>query len=383
MGHDDAGWITAFRFLLSGSGFTYMGEINKINTNMSIRTLYPLVIPGLLLLLIMGCTGKSKEVERAIYYWKSNNYWLTDQEDTILQKTDIRKVYVKYFEVQAHPTLGNAPMSKSNLNLNWFVSRQIERVPVVFIENRVLKNISRGALDTLADNIVFLAKKYSATYQSPNSWVEIQEMQIDCDWTPSTTENYFYLLKQIKTLSKLKISATLRLYPYAYPEKMGIPPVDKVMLMCYNLLPPLKHHDKNSILDLDELQAYLKRAKRYPIHIDIALPVFSWMHHYSNNQFKSLINKNPDAYHPVLAKTDALWSEVVTDSVIDQTYFRAGDRLKTEKIDIALLKKATQMIRKHVHTGNKITVSLFHLDEDQLNQYSHEELEAVFAAFGR
>jgi hypothetical protein len=350
---------------------------------MKIRSLPLLFISGLLFMMIMGCNSKSKEVDRAIYFWKSSQYWLTDIEDTLLERLNVQKVYVKYFEVQAHPTLGNAPMSKTSLNLSEIRNKNIEPVPVVFIENKVLKNITRGALDTLADNIVFLARKYSSTYQSPNSWSGIVELQIDCDWTPSTKDNYFYLLKQIKALSKLKISCTLRLYPYAYPEKMGVPPVDKVMLMCYNLLPPLESRDKNSILDLDELLLYLKTAKKYPIHIDIALPVFSWMHHYSNNQFKSLINKNPDAYRTVLDNPDALLSEVATDSVIDQVYFRAGDQLKTEKIDFELLQKAAQMIRKHVHTGNRITISLFHLDEDQLNQFSHEELDAVYDTFCR
>jgi hypothetical protein len=337
----------------------------------------------LCMMMFFGCRSNTREVERACYFWKSNQYWFSDREDTLLNTLGISKMYVKYFEVQAHPTLGNAPMSKTSFNLFQIRNKKIELVPVVFISNEVLKKNTQGAMDTLADNIVFLARKYSSTYQSPNSWNDVVEMQIDCDWTPSTKENYFYLLKQIKALSKLKISCTLRLYPYAYPDKMGVPPVDKVMLMCYNLLPPLESRDKNSILDLDELQAYLKKAKKYPVDMDVALPVFSWMHHYSNNQFKSLINRNPEPYSSILSNPGALWSEVTTDSLIGDVYFRAGDRIKTERVEIETLMKATQMIRKHVRSGKKITVSLFHFDEEQLNQYRYADLDALYAAFGR
>ena len=90
-------------------------------------------------------------------------------------------------------------------------------------------------------NVNDLAKKtfdFIAQINSKNK-ISCQEIQIDCDWTKSTKDKYFYLLKKIKELSKKEISCTLRLYPYKYPEIMGVPPVDKAMLMCYNLIKPL------------------------------------------------------------------------------------------------------------------------------------------------
>ncbi|MBK7469002.1 MAG: hypothetical protein IPJ43_20660 [Saprospiraceae bacterium] len=60
----------------------------------------------------------------------------------------------------------------------------------------------------------------------------------------------FLFPTKLKSISDKEISATLRLYPYKYTDNMGVPPVDKVMLMCYNLLNPLENLKQNSILDL-------------------------------------------------------------------------------------------------------------------------------------
>jgi hypothetical protein len=334
-------------------------------------------------LLLGSCKPKPVHIERAMYYWKNDRSSLSGKEDSTLSTLGIGKLYVKFFEVQVHPTMGNVPMAKTNLYIPYYRNEKFEVIPVVFISNEVMKSVEGGAIDTLADNIIYLVNKYASSSYLGSSENALKEIQIDCDWTPTTRANYFRLLTKIKTMTKAKISCTLRLYPYAYPDKMGIPPVDKVMLMCYNLLPPLKSRTKNSILDLEELTAYLKGAKRYPLHTDIALPVFSWMHLYRNNQFLTLINKNPEPYKALLNQPDALWSEVISDALIDQVYLRTGDQMKTEQIQVALLKKAVQTIKKHVPLNGTTTVSLFHLDEDQLNQYSYEELDYLYSGFHR
>ncbi|MEM0544143.1 hypothetical protein WFZ85_16275, partial [Flavobacterium sp. j3] len=96
-----------------------------------------------------------------------------------------------------------------------------------------------------------------------------------------------YFLKKLKEISKKEISCTLRLYPYKYPDKMGVPPVDKVMIMCYNLINPLENENKNSILDLAELESYLISVPKYHKHIVIAFPIYSWMQVYLNKRFSN------------------------------------------------------------------------------------------------
>ncbi len=76
--------------------------------------------------------------------------------------------------------------------------------------------------------------------------IKCRALQIDCDWTTKTAPKYFYFLQQIRekldahedggTFASLAmLSATIRLHQVKYPEKSGMPPVDKGVLMFYNM----------------------------------------------------------------------------------------------------------------------------------------------------
>ncbi|AWH86661.1 hypothetical protein HYN59_16785 [Flavobacterium album] len=208
----------------------------------------------------------------------------------------------------------------------------------------------------------------------------IAEYQMDCDWTPSTKDNYFYFLKKLKALSKKKISCTLRLYPYKYPDKMGIPPVDSAMLMCYNLIHPLEDKKKNTILDVDELKSYLDTGEKYPLHLDIALPVYSWAQLYQNNKFRAIMYSNPMT-EGGFRKKEGLWYEAVRDTMVDDIWIRKGDLVKQETVTKEALQEVISIIKKKVPLGETITVSLFHLDAEQLKNYSNEEVNRIYTAF--
>lgn len=322
---------------------------------------------------------KAEKVEKAVYYWKSDSYYWND-DDTTVQKMGVEKVYAKFFEVEYSETMGNIPVDKTSLHSYQLDSLNI--VPTVYIRNEVfLKTTSHAGLDSLADNVNFLISKY--TNERFEKSRPIVEYQMDCDWTPKTKDGYFYFLKKLKTLSKKQISCTLRLYPYKYPEKMGIPPVDKAMLMCYNLINPLESRSKNSILDVDELSSYLNTRKKYPLHLDIALPVYSWMLLYQNNQFTKAIYQEHNEVNASLKKIDTLWYEVTKDIVIGDCYLRVGDKIKYEKMTADKIEKAIAVIKKNVVLDPTITVSLFHFDKDQLNQYNHETLARFYSDFSK
>lgn len=348
----------------------------------------------LLCLVLASCRHHTHttHVVRGFYYWKSNRYSLQDSERNYLVTTGVKKLYVKLFEVAPDPLLKNIPVAKSSLNINnWdTVARTTERIPVVFVRNDVLLNISKPELDTLAGNIVFLVEKYAANLsvwiskelKYPNSQL-LKELQIDCDWTARTKDNYFYLLKAIKKRIQADISCTLRLYPYKYPDKMGVPPVDKAMLMCYNLISPVGNDTKNSILDNGELKAYLNTRKQYPVHLDIALPVYSWMQYYKNNRLSGIIYHDHQAIQRVLKRINPLWFEVTSDTVIDDYYLRPGDRIKYEAITAGQLEESIDIIKSKVDFDDSTTIAFFHLDANQLQQYSHATLDSFYNRFSR
>lgn len=328
-------------------------------------------------ILLFSCSQKAEKINRAFYYWKSSNWHLNESEEKVINENDVKKLYIKFFEVEKNEIMGIVPVAKTSLSI--YSIDSIEVVPTVYIKNDVFKGISGGALDTLADNVNFLIGKYSSNYDYRNKF--IYEYQMDCDWTPSTKENYFYFLKKLRSLSGKKISCTLRLYPYKYPDKMGVPPVDSAMLMCYNLISPLEDHKRNSIFDENEFSAYLKTNNVYPLHLDIALPVFSWVQVYQNNHFTKLLYTDNLEFKKILSAQKPLWYSITKDTVINEFYLRKGDMVKIEEVSPEMLKNAIQQIKKHVMLDNEITVSLFHLDKQQLSQYSHEDIESFYSNF--
>lgn len=329
--------------------------------------------------IFLSCSHKAENVERAFYYWKSNEGWQeSENEQELLTELEVQKLYVKFFEVEKNAVMGNVPVAKTSYSM--YDVENLDLVPTVYLRNEVFKNCTRGSLDTLADNINFLIDKYANRYQF-SSLKKPKEYQMDCDWTPTTKGNYFYFLEKIKALSGKKISCTLRLYPYKYPDKMGVPPVDKAMLMCYNLINPLQDHNRNSILDIDEFSAYLDTDDAYPLHLDIALPVYSWLQVYQNNQFTKVLYTDTKAVKSVLSPEKPLWYNVTRDTVINNFYLRKGNKVKVEEISTKTLKQAIKEIKKHIALDRTITVSLFHLDEQQLSAYSHEELQDFYTGF--
>jgi hypothetical protein len=325
-----------------------------------------------------SCSHKAEHVEKAFYYWKSSNWRLEGAEHKILETCNVKKLYIKFFEVEHSDILGNIPVEKSNLYLE--KSDSVLVVPTVYIRNEVFKICSHQSLDSLADNVNFLIGKYKKDEKLRDA-VFANEFQIDCDWTLSTKDNYFYFLKKLKKLSGVSISCTLRLYPYKYPEKMGVPPVDKAMLMCYNLINPLEQKSKNSILDVKELTSYLNKREKYPLHLDVALPVYSWVQVYHNNHFANILYTDTQNIKKILKAEKPMWYQVQNDTLINDFYLRMGDKVKIEEINAAEINEAIDIIKKNSNLDETITISLFHLDAEQLSHYTNEEITGFFNRF--
>jgi len=353
---------------------------------------------ALLVMIFGACQFKSRDAERAFYYWKNEPYTMSQGELERIKDLKVQKLYIKFFEVESGAIYGARPYAKTSLHVwgaygdyvdgefrNDSVMQEImlkmHIVPTVFIRNEVFKNISESGLDSLADNMNFLINKYYKrnihdAIRSPT------EIQVDCDWTESTKDSYFQFLKKFKQVSGKDISCTLRLYPYKYPDKMGVPPVERAMLMCYNLVSPFAKENMNSVQNNEELEKYLKGAEKYPVHLDIALPTFSWLLVYQNGQFAGMIKEGLDKVMGALKELSPMWYEVQYDVEVGDMYLRAGDKVKLEQVTEKDTHITIELLKKYLPMDATTTVSLFHLDEKSLEKYSDETLGGFYSAFG-
>ena len=337
---------------------------------------------GIISLFLFSCKNDNKvqNVDRAFYYWKSEGS-INDETRQSLDKAKVNKLYIKFFEVDYSETMGNYPLDKTsvnNYNATDFTGLKI--IPTIYIKNEIFQFNKEKDLDRLADNIVFLVDKFNKEKFAKDT-IE-NEIQIDCDWTKSTKDKYFYLLKKINQLSNKQISCTLRLYPYKYPDIMGVPPVDKATLMCYNLIKPLTNKDKNSILDIDELKSYLDKKRGYPVHLDVALPVFYWTQLYHDNQFAGLIDLNSSDIGGFTKNIKPMWYEVTKDTTLNyDQYYRIGDQIKCEEVSKKDIDEAIALIKKNVTLDKNTVISLFHLNNTTFNKYKNEEISSFYDSF--
>ncbi|TDO20192.1 hypothetical protein [Pedobacter duraquae] len=336
---------------------------------------------GVLLLFfaLFSSCHKKREVDASFYYWKTS-YEASSIEDTWLDTLHSTRMYVRIMDIDISEN-GSAPVPISPVIFKDKIPARRELVPVVFIVNNVLKNRSHQQLSDLATKILFFVKgKVSQAGKN-----KIAELQIDCDWTKSTRENYFFLLTELKhKLSKQQtnLSATLRLHQLKNLIASGIPPVDRVMLMCYNMGNLRQYGDQNSILEQAELEKYIgKNIGNYPLPVDVGLPLFSWAVAFRKQAYIGI----PKKITEVVLHDTALFKEIkpnrfLAKKDLPEYGLTINDELRWESVPIKQLQAAAVYIAQYLNT-NKINMIYFHLDEQLLKKFSYEDLEKTTAIF--
>ena len=350
-------------------------------------------------LFILSCSNKKPEVTRAYYYWRTNG--ATWQERKFLKQNGIRKLYAHLMDVDWSNVFGAIPVANHelvNMNLEFvrYDSFPVQIVPVVFITNKTFERIDSSDIETLAIRLVRRClPAYDAVdrnYESRNHSsyfglaVKPNEIQFDCDWTETTRGKYFAFLRKVKSLlpsDSIKVSATIRLHQFKYPNKTGVPPVDRGMLMIYNISDPKKYGTDNSIFEEKKAAAYFTSNKKYPLPLDMALPAWSWCIIYRNKQFYQVENELDEQELKTLSflrPRGNHFYQVTQDTVFRDLFLRPGDEIKAESTDKLSLKAAAKLATKAVN-ADAYTVSLFELSEQEIQRYNNEKLLEVYSSF--
>jgi hypothetical protein len=324
-----------------------------------------------------GCKPGSREhVIRGFYYWKSS-FALSPAVLASLDTLGVQTLYIKAFDVDWDEAQRAVP--KAPLRLHAPLPSQ-NIVPVVFITNRVLEK-----LDT-AEITSFAAKLLSKTGHCFKGYdrSRFREYQLDCDWTAGTREKFFSLVKQFRQLIKpARLSVTIRLHQLAHLEKTGVPPADKGMLMMYNTGILTDPATRNSILDVEQADQYLRSRKEYPLPLDVALPLFSWSALFRNGRFAGLLNnldrKGTEKHSFFRKKTENVYY-CLADTVCNNVYFREGDELRVEEVKEEELLEIARKTRGIV-SGDTLSVVFFHLDPSTLNPRLYETCGKVYSVY--
>ncbi|SHM56544.1 hypothetical protein [Chryseobacterium polytrichastri] len=305
-----------------------------------------------ILFLVVSCQKKNSH-PYTFYYWKTN-LSLHPEEKKALDKATIPYLYTRFFDVDK---VGGKfqPVGVITKDKSFQSYKQI--VPTVFITNQTLFNISQDEIQFLAESINQLIQKKITEYHLKVN----NEIQIDCDWTAGTRDDYFTFLKELKKISGKEITCTLRLHQVKDKNQTGIPPVDKVYLMCYSTSSPLENSDKNSILDVTVLKNYLSKIEDYPIKkIDVALPIYSWgivTNHLGKHKLINALSKE-DLKNPNFKKMSSTEIEIQKDGFYFGNYLNKGFRIKVEEIADDQLQEVVGFLEKKINYFNIIYYQL-------------------------
>lgn len=318
---------------------------------------------------------------RAFYFWKVQ--WApTAQELTVLGDLQITRLYLRFFDVEWDAGL-NWPSPVAPIQMRAGVPPHISTIPVVYIKNQVFQNILNQNVERLVDQVWGKV----STIASENH-LSIQELQIDCDWTETTRARYFWFLEAMKRKAhdhSMTLSSTIRLHQVKYLSRTGRPPVDRGMLMFYNMGQLGAGTRRSSIYNSVDAKKYTSHLKAYPMELDVVLPIFSWVVHSRDGQVRGLIEKTESSEFEQNSGFTRLAPgqyQAIQSFFMHGTYFKRGDILNLEQISPSTTREAAALAAKSLRHGHFVnTVAFFDLDERNTKIYETSEFKKIFGYF--
>ena len=275
----------------------------------------------LLCLLMAGCSERQELTEgNAVYFWRTD-LRLDSTEWAFLQRYQINKVYCRYFDVVIDEE-GAEPKPNATIAFSSTLPDSIELIPTVYITEDCMHQKHQG----LAEKIVKRIRQMNET----NDIKHVSEIQIDCDYTSKSRKNYYEFLEEVKQAWGQTLSTTIRLHQLS----MEAPPVDYGVLMIYNTGDPRKWEERNPILDIRDVQPYLKRLDSYPLPLAAAYPVYQWVRTIRNIRIEHTVGAD----------------------------------------EILRVKEAVEKERSSL----KNVIVTYHLDKDNINRYKPETYEEIY-----
>ena len=282
------------------------------------------IIAVVLLAAVMmtGCQQSDMPQENAVYYWRTE--WRTDSvERAFLQQYHINKIYCRYFDVVMNSD--GEPMPNATIRFVQDQLANIKLIPTVFITEDCMHKAHNGLAKKLVDRIVQM--------NETNDITGVDELQIDCDYTARSRKTYYDFLQAARDEAKkhgIRLSTTIRLHQLSMP----VPPADYGVLMIYNTGDPNKFNERNPILDIRDVQPYLRYLANYELPLAAAYPTFRWIRNYQNLHLEHVAE--PD--------------------------------------EILKVKEAIEKKRPELRN----TILTYHLDKDNINHYKPETYEAIY-----
>jgi hypothetical protein len=332
----------------------------------------------ILLTLFCGSCKKERKTPMSFYYWKQN-FQLSNGQTDILNERNSKKLYIRFFDIKWNRN-AQKPYPEAIINFRQPIP-SLDITPVVFITNQTFEKLEQQAVDSLAIKCHELLKNLAVKQK-----INYKAIQIDCDWTVGTKDKYFKFLHSLRLLSKKTLEATIRLHQVKYQFKTGVPPVDRGVLMFYNMGKlSADLQEPNSIYNAKTAEKYVGSLNNYLLPLDIALPVFSWALQIRANKVIQVYGKigraelNNTQNFSATAQKDLY--RAIRNFFTGGIYIKTGDLFKLEETDKALLKQAAVQLAAHLKKNEKRIIIYYELGNLNLSAFKAKDFEEISAYF--
>ncbi|MBK7537616.1 MAG: hypothetical protein IPI49_20035 [Myxococcales bacterium] len=173
-----------------------------------------------------------------------------------------------------------------------------------------------------------------------------------------------------------------------YRERTGVPPVERGMLMFYNMGRFSAEQRDRAIFDAASADKYLARLHDYPLPLDLALPIWSWTLHLRDGEVLDLLQStDPQELADVaFLRRSGHDRYVATDTAFFRgALLREGDELKGESLSPAELSAAVAQVLPKLApapSSSPRSLALFDLSERNLRRHDSSRLEQLFVSAG-
>jgi hypothetical protein len=334
---------------------------------------------ALSLLALVACDSKtSSGKEYSFYHW-STTYHPNEVTNELISRGGTFKEYVRFFDLTVNKNTDKVyPVATVQFDETLKLLAQ-EIIPVVYISNEVFlhKDGNEKNLVKLAQNTAAKIKRIQNKHLIGK--VAIKQIQIDCDWTDSTKVNFFEFLRALKKqLPGYIISSTLRLHQVKFKERTGVPPVDRVVLMAYNVGDLGNVKEINSIISNKVTAQYLEKLEDYPLPYDVALPLFEWGVLYRDGKLKGLLRDlTPSLLEAAFAKVENENTyKATSDSYVNGVFIYKGDDLRLETVSKEKLQELASMIKEASGSKSDYETIFYHINSPLTSKFSFDELSS-------
>ncbi len=322
----------------------------------------------------------------SVYYWRTT-LKLDSVERAFLTDHHISKVYLRLFDIVVRD---GKCVPSADISFNDTLPDTLRVIPTIFITEECLRADTAG----LAAHIVERVRKMCTTHDLPN----VSELQLDCDWTPSSREAYFALLDRVRLLlheqapiniigtsetpsEGWKLSVTIRLHQLSQPA----PPTDYGVLMLYNTGDMRKRDCRNPIFATEDIEPYLKNLKSYQLPLCAAYPNYRWQRLFAKDEFKALLYsenlKDSTVYERL--DGDSLYRVIqgrTLHGVLKGDYdvqISPGDEVVVSIANIDEMQNLARRLEE-ARPGLHSQVIFYHLDHESINNYNDNYYEAIY-----